>query len=100
MLIGNLKKPRIRRWALLPARFVSKKTSQETRLMRTSQHFRAQAQLYSDIAQTLSDPKAAETAEAKPTDCLVKAEEMEQRKRESENQIEIRTRRRSIKLAK
>jgi hypothetical protein len=55
--------------------------------MRSSQYFRAQARLYADIAKTLSDPKAADSARATAADCLAKAEEMEQRERESETRI-------------
>jgi|1186.fasta_scaffold207388_1 hypothetical protein len=55
--------------------------------MRSSQHFRAQARLYADIARTLSDRKAADTAMATAAECLAKAEEMELRERESESRI-------------
>jgi hypothetical protein len=45
--------------------------------MRSSQYFRAQAQLYADIALLLSDPKAAESAVATAGSYLEQADELE-----------------------
>ena len=45
--------------------------------MRSSEYFRAQARLYRDIAQMMSDQQAAERAMAFATEYLERAEESE-----------------------
>ena len=47
----------------------------------SSQYLRAQAQLYFDIGQLLTDPRAAERAMATAAKYLAQAEEMEQAER-------------------
>ena len=51
--------------------------------MLSSQYLRAQAQLYFDIAQLLTDPRAAKGAMATAAKYLARAEEMEQAERVS-----------------
>ena len=52
--------------------------------MRSSQYFRAQAQLFVDIARLLSDAKAADAAMVTAATYLAQAEELERAERASE----------------
>jgi hypothetical protein len=45
--------------------------------VRSSEYFRAQARLYRDISQMMSDRQASERAMAFATECLERAEESE-----------------------
>jgi len=54
--------------------------------VRSSEYFRAQARLYRDIAQLLTDKNAADSALTSAAEYLERAQEMEKQEREAEQQ--------------